>query len=219
MRLRILTAAAAACLAAAPAVAADYGVGGYIEPLPFRGPIHDWTGPYIGVHGGYGWAEQEFLYPAPPPFGASGLNGDGGVFGAQAGYQVQLDSNMVFGIEADASYSDFSATALGTTIDNNVLGSLRGRIGYAFDTALIYATGGVALTQTETQFGILSTEDWVVGWTLGGGAELALGDRWSVRGEYLYYSFDDDGSSSGWSDVDTGLDAHVVRAGLNYRFQ
>lgn len=28
---------------------------------------------------------------------------------------------------------------------------------------------------------------WLIGWTIGGGFEYALDDRWSIKAEYLYY--------------------------------
>ncbi|MEM9965530.1 MAG: TonB-dependent receptor [Asticcacaulis sp.] len=93
----------------------------------------------------------------------------------------------------------------------NRFATLRGRLGYGFDRTLVYATGGLALvteTQSRTQYRSLfirtfdagdATTPWFTetrkatrtGWTLGGGAEYALSDRWSFKGEYLYADFGD----------------------------
>jgi len=82
--------------------------------------------------------------------------------------------------------------------------SLRGRVGYAFGRSLVYATGGPAWlreTQTRTQYradqdgnnvDVFFSETSRVdrnGWSLGGGVERALGERWSLRAEYLYADF------------------------------
>jgi outer membrane immunogenic protein len=78
------------------------------------------------------------------------IDARGFVGGAQAGYNFR-SGNFVFGIEADASFTDLD----GDTADNggndiieadtDFLASLRARLGVAFDTVLLYGTGGVAL--------------------------------------------------------------------------
>ncbi|MFT4090270.1 MAG: TonB-dependent receptor [Asticcacaulis sp.] len=93
----------------------------------------------------------------------------------------------------------------------NRFATLRGRLGYGFDRTLVYATGGLALvteTQSRTQYRSLvvrtfdagdATSPWFTetkkatrsGWTLGGGAEYALSNNWSFKGEYLYADFGD----------------------------
>ncbi|MFT4090167.1 MAG: TonB-dependent receptor [Asticcacaulis sp.] len=90
--------------------------------------------------------------------------------------------------------------------------SARLRLGYAHDRYLVYGTGGIALinekqTRTQYQANMASanypqgTESlpWQVdkvehtrsGWTLGGGTEVALSNRWSVKAEYSYSYFKD----------------------------
>jgi outer membrane immunogenic protein len=71
--------------------------------------------------------------------------------------------------------------------------TLRGRLGYAVDKWLLYATGGVAWARIDSsefnillpQIGVVQT-DTRVGWTVGAGIEYAVGWGWSVRSEYLY---------------------------------
>lgn len=85
--------------------------------------------------------------------------------------------------------------------------SLRGRIGYAFDNRwLVYGTGGVAFAKerqwrdqytdsgwqysTSTDLYLVeSTSATRAGFTLGGGAEYAINDRWSIKADYTYSRF------------------------------
>jgi outer membrane immunogenic protein len=92
-------------------------------------------------------------------------------------------------------------------------GTLRVRLGYAFDRWLVYGTGGLAfsvggrvdptvtvlthLGPLPTQNGFCRTnnncDDTRWGWTLGAGVEYALTNNWSVKAEGLYVNLDDDG--------------------------
>ena len=58
----------------------------------------------------------------------------------------------------------------------DVLGTVRGRVGYALDRTLVYATGGLAYgSVADRRFGGSAFSDaFRVGWTLGGGVEVAL---------------------------------------------
>jgi opacity protein-like surface antigen len=63
------------------------------------------------------------------------------------------------------------------------------------------------------------------GWTVGGGAEYAVGYGWSVKGEYLYVKFDDyttfttgPFAAMNVSPREVKLDDHIWRAGMNYKF-
>lgn len=66
------------------------------------------------------------------------------------------------------------------------------------------------------------------GWTIGGGLEYALGQHWSLKGEYLYARFDktltavavttQPGTSPITYPARFTTDLNIVRAGLNYRF-
>jgi outer membrane immunogenic protein len=83
----------------------------------------------------------------------------------------------------------------------DVQGSVRSRIGIAFDRFLIYGTGGVAFTGFNTTItdttgfftGVQGTNTTFsntrAGWTAGGGIEYAITDNWWVRAEYRYSNF------------------------------
>jgi high affinity Mn2+ porin len=120
-------------------------------------------------------------------------------------------------------------------------GTLRGRVGYApnyFNGTshwLFYATGGLAWSFdqfTRTQLAGMPAGGTAmpgtvetlfikprVGWTAGGGAEVALWSNWTARAEYLFVDY---GSRSvafplGAQRFDSDLALHEFRVGLNYR--
>jgi outer membrane immunogenic protein len=138
--------------------------------------------------------------------------------GVHVGYNWQRNST-VLGIEADASFAD----------EVNYLASLRGRLGYASGSFLIYATAGVAFADFDrdgVKLGNKTLEgddETDIGFVVGGGVEYKLRPNWSVGLEGLYYAFDD--SDNEWAKrkfkitEETDGDFFVVRARLSYHFQ
>ncbi|SFK29247.1 outer membrane protein [Methylorubrum salsuginis] len=151
----------------------------------------------IGVNGASG------LVAAPGAAVVSFSNGrnanEGFVGGGQIGYNYQFTpgSGFVVGVEADAQYVDFgrdrnrfavapgsSPFLAGTQIFNpngvsglDYFGTVRGRLGYAFDRTLVYGTGGFAYgAGGGRDFGLPngSSNDFRTGWAAGGGIEYAL---------------------------------------------
>jgi high affinity Mn2+ porin len=104
------------------------------------------------------------------------------------------------------------------------MGTLRGRVGYAFDHWMVYATGGFAwsLGRFLQTPGVVDDTDRVLhlhtGWTAGAGTEVAIAPSWTLRLEYLYLNFGNadvvfpSGATAGSS-----YDIHTARAGLNYK--
>ncbi|UFZ03816.1 outer membrane beta-barrel protein [Bradyrhizobium ontarionense] len=202
-------------------------------------PVSNWTGFYIGADVGYGWGSYGASNAtgtivttnggsAPYGFNAGSGNANGITAGIQAGYNWQIDQT-VLGIEADWLYLDSkvrsgnSAIIVPAFIGGNFSGStsvrtdwyatFRGRVGYAFGPALLYATGGIALAQTKLSadatgsivtsitppvLGPLGSTNAsntavLVGYAVGWGLEYALGAGWSVKGEYLHMGFGTNG--------------------------
>ncbi|SDR26878.1 outer membrane immunogenic protein [Rhizobiales bacterium GAS191] len=210
-------------------------------------PAFTWTGFYVGVNAGYGWAnnsKNNVLPAGAIPIGGffptSSSNNGGFVGGGQAGYNYQLTpgQGFVLGAEADIDYVGISkkrnnsvpftlATTPGTTFfpgtsgsgssSSGYLGTVRARVGYAFDRFLVYGTGGLAygdigrnsnrgltavtaagatspitglnLGVPQTAFlGSSSNSSSNIGWTIGGGLEYAVWQNWTVKAEYLYYN-------------------------------
>lgn len=219
-------AVAALTLGALPATAADIA-NRPVYKAPVAIPVvYNWTGFYIGVSGGGGWGTSEHTFPGGThgPFDTSG-----GLVGGTVGYNWQA-GNWVFGAEADFSWADIKGTTAGspipclggtcgTTIRD--LGTARGRIGYAWDSALLYGTGGFAWGNVhgfETGFDSGSSTN--TGWTVGGGLEYGFTPNLSAKIEYLYVDLGNDvlyGSGFG-SPHSVDTTTSIVRAGLNYRF-
>lgn len=198
---------------ATAASAADMPARNYTKAPPMVAAFN-WTGFYLGVNAGYGWVD-------------TGGNPGGFVGGGQIGYNWQaIGSPLVLGLEADLQGADIDQTetvgGISSTTRAKAFGTVRGRIGYAFDRAMIYATGGWAYTRTSLDLtgpgGSISSSDWSSGWTLGGGLEYAFMGPWSAKLEYLHVDSGDVTLTLAGVPVTGKYDMSVVRAGLNYRF-
>ena len=147
------------------AQAADfYAPGASTKDAPYYDAVPNWTGFYLGINGGYGWAAQSSTLTASAienAFAAvnasSALSAGGGFGGGQIGYNMQRD-RFVLGIEADiqgAGIGGRTATEA-VSLSGHVItdawakssldwfGTLRVRAGYAAGGTLFYATGGFA---------------------------------------------------------------------------
>jgi outer membrane immunogenic protein len=218
-------------------------------PLPAVAPVYSWEGFYFGVHAGVLWSTSDVFFAGGSPFYANlvaagqrprelDLEETAFIGGAQAGYNAQLGA-LVVGLEADLSYVslDQSASFVGGRVtttassEMNLFGTVRARVGYAAGRFMPYVTGGLAygvvdsslrFTQGATT-SVVSDEDLVAGWTVGGGAEYAVTNAWTVRGEYLYYDLGEQsvlvrntqGQTATWDFDHRG---HIARVGANYKF-
>ncbi len=224
MRSQIF-AAAIATLMAAPVLAADLpGRDGPISPGPIFQQFqpHTWTGFYAGLNAGYGWGS--YNRAAATLMG----KGSGGVLGAQMGYNYQF-SNLVLGVEGDlnASWISGNRSPLAGTATSGSLdwfGTLRGRLGFAADRALIYGTGGYAggqvkstIVDTVVPFSE-TTSSWRSGWAMGGGIEYAFTNRVSAKAEYLYMNLGSRLLFPVNAPVSSTYSVSLIRGGVNYRF-
>ncbi|MCX5577085.1 outer membrane protein [Kaistia terrae] len=187
------------------------------EPVPVAAPeVFNWTGFYIGVHGGV--AAGDFKYPGDITVNDDGdifsiANGEleqdasGGFGGVQVGYNWQFNQNWVVGIEADIAASSYEGkltgnlNAGGTNVNFEAgsevewFGTVRGRLGYALDNLLLYGTGGLAYGSVESSIsaGINgnslineSESNTQYGWTVGAGFEYGVTKNITLKTEYLY---------------------------------
>jgi outer membrane immunogenic protein len=198
-------------------------------------PVFSWTGFYVGGNLGGVWAqssrfdENNWLLAAGS---TADLNRSGVIGGFQAGYNWQT-SNLVFGLEGDLAFASASKSAPVIpgppdtySAQLSALGTIRGRVGLAFDRSLLYVTGGVAFASLKNElvsssFGFTASRNTTpTGWTIGGGAEYAFGVNWTAKVEYLYAQFPTDTVTvAGFGYRFRFNDSvSVVRAGINYRF-
>ncbi len=203
MRRFLLGAAltALAC-AALPARAANLPRGPYVQET-YGG--YNWTGFYAGLNVGYDWGRASNTGLSP-----SGFSG-----GAQGGYNWQTGS-IVLGGETDLQLSGAADNSGPFKFSNPWFGTLRGRAGYALNNILFYATGGLAYGEGRVDLGGLSESHSTIGWTAGGGLEVGLTRRWSVKAEYLYVDL------AAQNYAITGLSheitTNVLRLGANFHF-
>jgi outer membrane immunogenic protein len=224
-RLSIASAATLAILAgpavlAGQALAADLPRRSYQQPaynsVP---PAFTWTGFYLGLNAGTVWGD--FTNAGKFIDTKAGFTG-----GVTAGYNYQI-SNIVVGLEGDYNYSGMGGRGFavpGPTFvqgDLTSFGTLRARLGMSFDRALIYATGGYAFGFSSLESGGFKSDTTHNGYVLGAGLEYAFTQNISAKAEYLYMPLDAKNSLviPGYgAGSKTGVDANVIRAGVNYRF-
>ena len=245
------------------AFAADMAPRMYAKAAPMVSPMYNWSGFYAGVNAGYtfgdssnvqtsGLAPLNVANVASGARSASvGLDRDGFIGGGQMGYNWQANSPWVWGLEADIAYTDVNATrnfvtilpATGASLNNSLsskmdyFGTVRGRLGYAWNRTMVYATGGFAYGEVENSASFFnaanalqfvgSNRDTKTGYTVGAGIEHAWMGNWTVKAEYLYYDLGTTdvtvaatptGGSTGAYNSSFKNDGHIVRAGLNYKF-
>jgi outer membrane immunogenic protein len=233
----LLLAATALTVMSASASAADLPTskGAPIAPIVYA-PVFTWTGFYVGLNAGYGWQESRSVSFYDARTGANlatfSNGSDGGfVGGGQIGYNWQF-GQFVAGVEADIQYADlggnnngFAPYYFGGNSNNgNYFGTVRGRLGYAFDRALIYVTGGLAYGDVGSN--VFSNSDTRAGWTVGGGLEYAFTPNWTAKIEGLYVNIDRGNNNGGVLLAVPGVavatnknnDFGVVRVGVNYKF-
>jgi high affinity Mn2+ porin len=208
-----------------PAIAADIPL-----KAPYLRPAFDWSGFYIGGHTGYGRGSSTAVLSDPLAVSTNSIV-SGVTGGVQGGYNVQMPSGLLLGVEADLTFPNyFSSNSIVSALAGarsevaekwDYIGTVRGRIGYASGHWLVYATGGFAYAgERFTNTPGVGTDQKIInvrpGWTAGVGVEYAFAPHWSVRLEYLYSQFDRANIRfpSG-ADYNSTLDFQQVRIGLN----
>jgi outer membrane immunogenic protein len=241
MRRQILLASVGAIAFAGSAFAAD---------LPYRGPppvylppppIFTWSGLYVGGQIGYAWGNDPInVAIVGIPVASFNDNPKGVIGGAHLGYNLQI-AQWVAGLEGTVDGTSVTGrtsapvVALGSGVTGStrsiVQGSIRARLGVAFDRVLIYGTGGAAFAGFQNNYSVgfpsfLAEQDSKTrtGWTVGGGLEYAVTNNWSIRAEYRYSDF---GRSPDFpfSSITLGtlsathhLTENQVQAGFSYKF-
>jgi high affinity Mn2+ porin len=247
---------------ASPAAAADLPTSAPVKaPAPETSPAYDWSGWYVGAHVGLIRGSSHWSAARPAigqslngsfdlPSNFDFFAGTGSyVAGIQGGYNYVFPSRLMLGVEYDVSFPNsdvlvpFSVRG-GQTINSPLTGqvsydeavihygSARARIGYAFDSFLLYGTGGFAwsydqITRTQlvgtSGFAVPGTVDtkllWRLGWAAGIGVEIPLSSHWTAKAEYLSTGFGGKTFTfpAAAEAFDSSLAMQSVRLGVNYR--
>lgn len=217
-----------AAICATPAMAADLPSGpppavapAVVAPVPFS-----WTGVYFGVNAGYGFATATGTATLGALSASASESLDGFVGGGQVGANYQFGA-MVVGIEADFDGTTQSTTATAGIVTGTDkipwVGTVRGRLGAAFNRVLVYGTGGLGYgefesTLTAAGIGTVTASKTNTAWVAGAGVEYAFTDYISGRVEYLYL---DTGNiplaTIGAVSVTGRVQDNMVRGGINFK--
>lgn len=176
----------------------------------------NWSGFYLGGTGGYDWAQAKGVVNGTS-LGSDDY--DGGKLGGFLGYNYQFDNNVVLGIEGEMDYNWNDNKYNGVKVGSDLEGSVRGRVGYAMDNALLYATGGWAIANAYVDGGGVDQDQVFNGWTAGVGLDYAFTDNLFGGLEYRYTDFgkkDFDGVLNGLEGKD--FTSNRVMARVGYKF-
>jgi outer membrane immunogenic protein len=227
----LLSGTTALALVASTAQAADMPSRYAPAPAYDAMPAFTWTGFYAGVNAGYGWSTGTSRY-YDPAFGYVGSSSNGGfVGGGQVGYNYQMGA-FVIGAETDIQYASVGnkGSSYGSRYyagnSDGYYGTIRGRLGFAFDRALVFGTGGFAYgdlggnNSSDPYLGHHRGNSTNGGWTLGGGVEYAVTNNVTAKVEGSYVNLDTRGNYTlnGYQGDRRDTEFGVVRAGLNYKF-
>ena len=220
----------------------------------YRAPCARFAGWYGGAHVGYAQHDKTWVdrsawvdnFSTDWTLGSVETRTDGIHGGLQGGYNWQSGCSLL-GFEVDVSWADLgsnknyssTAPAPGTVLNLNSkidwFGTLRGRAGVVVDNLLLYVTGGAAFADIKHTWTVTdpinATESFSSdanrwGFVVGGGAEWALTETYSVKAEALYLKFTEQtvsgfspaGAPGGNVDFDLQDSIFVARLGLNVKF-
>lgn len=199
-------------LLAAPAMAADPRVPvQQWQPAYSQPRAYNWNGLYAGVHAGAAFDRFE---------GTARKSRNEVLLGGQLGYNLQM-GGFVTGLEADISMNGLGKGAKRTgaaSADMRYVSTLKARAGFAFDRVLVYGLGGVAYGSLKASDGLVSKEKSKVGYVAGAGVEYGITDNLSAKLEYNYVSLGKQNFQFANGRTRVGVNEHLVKAGLNYRF-
>lgn len=228
--IRTLTLGLLAAGAMSSAMAADLIVDAPVTEATLAA-AHDWSGPYVGLHAGYGWGNADQIYGdigLPPDTEDESFSIDGWLLGAHAGINFQSGS-FAGGVEALIDYAPISGNDTGSDDDTNGLdvqwlGTLAGRAGFATDSVFFYLSGGAAvMSGTGTVLDPGEGEDvgyTFFGGTVGAGVEVAASEDVSLRLDYRYYAFAEQSGSFTGNNYDNYYTPtlHTITAGVSFAF-
>ena len=241
-----------------PALAADVI---YEEP-PAPAPMaevaqYNWSGFYVGGQAGVAFNRDSGAFSSDSAFAGANDDGETGfIGGGHVGYDYQFSNNFVLGAVADLNYIDANAdsgfaldafgggtSGFGVENEINFVGTVRAKAGYAMDRFMVYATGGLAYADIDSNvrggnafnsptasYAVSSSTDSDdVGYAVGAGFDVLATQNVSFGLEYLYTDLGETKTTVDFDNVAIGgadfsasskadLDYHSVMAKASYHF-
>jgi outer membrane immunogenic protein len=232
---------AIAAMAVLPAMAADMPV-----KAPVVAPVtaYNWSGFYIGAHGGWSWGDVEYTFISDAFFNTApgqtfSHRFEGAMAGGHIGYNWQWGGNWLAGLEVAGTWSNVRRTVgspfFGVVADPDLfstevrwLVTVTPRLGVTAGNALFYVKGGLAGAQVFNRLSVPSNPLNFVeraatraGWTFGGGAELLVDRSWvfGIEGNYYHLGTLNVNQTTGaFSNHDVDVTLWSVLARLSYKF-
>jgi len=208
--------------------------------VSYPAPVWSWSGVYLGVDVGYGWADVDHSITVNSVTMTVPTNISGFIGGFYGGYNWQFNQ-FVAGVETDISWANMNGT--GSVVGKvgvvpfafqaedrlRWLGTTRARLGFLpVPSVMVFGSVGVAYAGVDdTVVGSVgsssinssfaqsfSTSETRFGLAAGAGVEWAINNNWVTRAEWLHYDL---GSTSNAFDASRHA-GNIVRAGLGYKF-
>lgn len=203
-----ILATAVALLSGTASFAAD------LAPSELR-PGFSWGGAYVGASGGYVWNKGTDKFGVV----SDNLAANAGTISGFVGYNYEISPAIIAGLEGELGY-DWTkvTTASGTKATGGLDATLRGRLGFAYDRALLYVAGGYAGTALKLERGASSTTPWLNGWTIGAGVDYAITDSLFLRGEYRYAQYAKQNVTLAGATHAVDLSNQTFKVGLGMKF-
>lgn len=198
-------------------------------------------GVYIGLQGGMGIANSDYIHVQPVFALAEPLsfNDADMVGGAQLGVRFDVGPNWILGLEGTYTAGTIDDTVVSTVVNNRSRTfevsdqfTAVAQLGYAWDDWLIYLKGGYANAQIDINSNRISTglltsasSDREGGWTVGIGVDRVIAPNlvFGLSYDYSNYSADDrfNVQRNGFTTQhhqDIESDVHLVTARLSWTF-
>jgi len=198
---------------------------------------YNWTGVYVGAQAGYAIGESLYTNTDFPGEYVE-YDPDGSFGGVYAGYNYQLPSNVVLGVEADLNLTPIEGSNVywwigiwpyeTASAEIKYTAAVRARIGYAMGRYMPYIAAGVAIAKYDFDFitpaghVYYQESETLTGWNIGFGSEYAATDNLLIRAEYRYSDFGSAGFSQpdffSIEDAHINLATHDFRIGVAFKF-
>lgn len=209
------------------------GVGGAAGRHLGRAGTLEPNGGFVGAQAGFNFQSGMFV---------GGIEGDIQWSGIDDGFgRFEDNDDGLFDDDDDNRLGTRRVRGVDARVDVDWFGTVRGRAGVAFNRVMLYGTGGLAFGGIDYRVDVRGQtirgdndfdgdddgeafnergdrDDVQLGYVVGGGAEFAVTDNFTVKGEYQYLNFGRDTVGSQNFRTEQTTDFHTVRIGANFKF-